>query len=268
MRHESSEGEICAPLFFAQLRRGCVVTPLQKEDQKIFTPLFCQPSNWPCIRFQQMGWSRNVAWSSPSRRISKTSCISSPLVGSRKIWRLDSRVSELIRQQHHTWLIWIGRWFGGTTTSGLRSQGSRVRHCNWIFRCKINKSLAGLEQEHGVLQHVVGVTVQLEVILDLEPIQEFVQRLYCRAKFSVMLAQPRVQKCNQWLGARRHRERCTCFWWKVRKVNPFKHHQGVAHAGPRIESRLQKQRSAACLEEQLQCCDNCLESPHPRLRLG
>ena len=78
MRHESSEGEICALLFFAQLRRGCVVTPLQKEDQKIFTPLFCQPSNWPCIRFQQMGWSRNVAWSSPSRRISKTSCISSP----------------------------------------------------------------------------------------------------------------------------------------------------------------------------------------------
>jgi hypothetical protein len=29
-----SEGEICAPLFFAQLRRGCVVTPLQKENQK------------------------------------------------------------------------------------------------------------------------------------------------------------------------------------------------------------------------------------------
>ena len=63
---------------FAQLRWGCVVTPLQKENQKIFIPLFFQPFNRPCIGWLQVCRSRNFAWPSPSRRISKTSCISSP----------------------------------------------------------------------------------------------------------------------------------------------------------------------------------------------
>ena len=47
-----------ATLFFCSTAMGMRGHATAAGKSKTSTPLFCQLSNWPCIRFQQVGWSK------------------------------------------------------------------------------------------------------------------------------------------------------------------------------------------------------------------
>ena len=108
------------------------------------------------------------------KKFKNTSCISLPARCRENLARC-CWPSVFVRQKNHARLVRVRRWSCSFTTGRASSQSSRHRCWSRFVSGKLDERLTRLEQEHGVLQHTVCITVQVRVVVKTEPVQKIIE---------------------------------------------------------------------------------------------